>query len=82
VFFDALGDAMHEFSWRLVDANGATRLRETMRAEGISDLWTIVPKIVGEFGRPGEILQILDELGDIVIYVGVATAKKTRQLAA
>ncbi len=69
---------MLEFSWRLIGQNGEVRLKDKMQAATIRNLWQILAEIADDCGRPGEVLHVLDEKGEIVVHVGVATAQGMR----
>ena len=66
---------MLEFSWRLIGCDGEIRLQEKLKTKTFPNLWKILVEIADDFGRPGEVMQVLDERDQIVIHVGVATAQ-------
>jgi hypothetical protein len=70
-------NAMLEYSWRLISPNGETRHQEKVTLSTLSAVWSILAEIADRFGRPGEVLQVIDQEGQMVIRMGVATARST-----
>ncbi len=69
---------MLELSWRLVSQGGEIRRQANMTMPSLDAVWRELAAIADHFGRPGEVLQILDAHGDMIIRVGIATARSAR----
>lgn len=63
------------YSWRLISPNGETRHQETLTLPSLPSVWKELAAIANHFGRPGEVLQVIDGNGEMVIRMGVATAR-------
>lgn len=66
---------MLEFSWRLISRTGETRRQDKLELTTFSGVWPKLADIADRFGLPGEVLQIIDGNGEMVIRMGVATAR-------
>jgi hypothetical protein len=66
---------MKKFRLRLINASGEIRHEHVFGSKGGSDLWRTASDSAHRLGRLGEFLQVFDEFGDMVIGVGVATAR-------
>jgi hypothetical protein len=66
---------MLEFSWRLISRTGETRRQDKLELTAFSAVWQKLADIADHFGRPGEVLQIIDGDGEVIIRMGVATAR-------
>jgi hypothetical protein len=69
---------MLELSWRLVSQNGEMRHQANMTTPSLHDVWRELTALADRFGRPGEVLQVFDAHGEMIIRVGVATARGAR----
>jgi hypothetical protein len=68
-------NAMLVYDWRLIGPNGETRRQEKLTLPSPLSVWKALQEIAEYFGCPGEVLQVFDEAGDMVIRMGVATAR-------
>jgi hypothetical protein len=66
---------MLEFSWRLISRTGETRRQDKLELNAFSAVWHRLADIADRFGMPGEVLQIIDGDGEVIIRMGVATAR-------
>jgi hypothetical protein len=66
---------MLELSWRLVGQGGEIRRQANVTMPSLRTIWSELAAVADNFGRPGEVLQVLDPNGDMIIRVGVATAR-------
>jgi hypothetical protein len=66
---------MFEYNWRLIGQNGETRHQEKLTLPSPRSVWEALAEIADRFGKPGEILQVFDGTGEMVIRIGVATAR-------
>lgn len=68
-------NAMLEYSWRLISQNGETRHQEKLTLSAAAGVWPRLADIADRFGKPGEVLQVIDGDGEMIIRMGVATAR-------
>jgi hypothetical protein len=66
---------MLEYSWRLITPNGETRRQEKLTLSALPSIWPILAEVADRFGKSGEVLQVIDQQGEMVIRMGVATAR-------
>lgn len=66
---------MLEYSWRLISQSGETRHQDKLTLSALSAVWPKLADIADRFGKPGEVLQVVDADGAIIIRMGVATAR-------
>ena len=66
---------MLEYSWRLISPNGETRRQEKLTLSALSSIWPILAEFADRFGKSGEVLHVIDQEGEMVIRMGVATAR-------
>ena len=66
---------MLELSWRLISQGGEIRHQANVLTPSLSAIWCELAAIADNFGHPGEVLQVMDPHGDMIIRVGVATAR-------
>ena len=66
---------MAEFRLRLISHGRSIHNEQTVQSPGGSDLWRAVSFFAANYGRDGEYVQAMDEEGEMVIRVGVATAR-------
>jgi hypothetical protein len=66
---------MLEYSWRLISRTGETRRQERITLPSLLSIWKALEEIADHFGNPGEVLQVFDGNGEMVIRMGVATAR-------
>jgi phasin len=66
---------MLELSWRLISQAGEIRRQSNVMIPSLSAIWRELAAVADNFGHPGEVLQVLDPHGDMIIRVGVATAR-------
>jgi hypothetical protein len=69
------GRTMLELSWRLVGQGGEIRRQAHVTMPSMAAIWRELTAIADTFGRPGEVLQVFEPNGDMIIRVGVATAR-------
>lgn len=66
---------MLEFNWRLISRTGEIRREDKLEITAFAGVWPKLADIADCFGMPGEVLQIIDGNGEMVIRMGVATAR-------
>ena len=66
---------MKQFRLRLIGATGEIRHERCFDSAGGTDLWRVTADAADRYGRTGEFLQVFDSRGDMVIRVGVSTAR-------
>jgi phasin len=66
---------MLELNWRLISQAGEIRRQSNVMMPSLSAIWRELAAVADDFGHPGEVLQVLDLHGDMIIRVGVATAR-------
>lgn len=66
---------MLELSWRLISQGGGIRRQATVLMPSLSAIWPELAAVADNFGHLGEVLQVMDPHGDMIIRVGVATAR-------
>lgn len=66
---------MFEFSWRLISQSGETRHQGKLELKVPSAIWKNLADIADRFGRPGEVLHVIDKDGETIIRMGIATAR-------
>ena len=66
---------MLELSWRLISQGGEIRRQANVMMPSLSATWRELAAVANDYGHPGEVLQVLDQDGDMIISVGVATAR-------
>ncbi len=66
---------MLELSWRLIGQGGEIRRQANFMMPSLSAIWRELAVVADKFGHPGEVLQVLDPHGDMIIRMGVATAR-------
>ncbi|HUO54376.1 MAG TPA: hypothetical protein VMU18_06535 [Rhodoblastus sp.] len=67
---------MLELSCRLVGPGGEVRRQASLTTPCLRAIWRELAAIADHFGRPGDILQVFDRNGDMIIRMGVATARQ------
>jgi hypothetical protein len=70
-----------EFRLLLIGDGRAIRNERIVQSSGGSDLWRSVSSFAANYGRDGEYVQAMDEWGEMVIRVGVATARSSLMTA-
>ncbi len=66
---------MAKFRLRLIADGRSIQNEQTIQSPGGSELWRAVSFFAANHGRDGEYVQATDEDGEMVIRVGVATAR-------
>jgi hypothetical protein len=66
---------MPEFNCRLISQSGEIRRQKCVTLPSLPAIWRELAAIAQSFGQPGEVLQVMDAGGDMIIRVGVATAR-------
>jgi hypothetical protein len=66
---------MLEYSWRLISQSGEIRHEDKLTLSALPVVWPKLAEIADCFGRPGEVLQVMDGDGAIIIRMGVTTAR-------
>ena len=66
---------MLELSWRLISRSGEIRRQETVTTPSLPAIWRELASVADRLGRPGEVLHVMDPQGEVIIRVGVATAR-------
>jgi hypothetical protein len=66
---------MLELNWRLVGQGGEILRQANVALPSMAAIWRELAAIADTFGRPGEVLQVFDPNGAMIIRVGVATAR-------
>jgi hypothetical protein len=66
---------MRQYRLRLIGLNGEARIEKVMEQPTLSAVWRELAVIAEALGQAGEFLQVIDECGEMVIRVGVATAR-------
>jgi hypothetical protein len=66
---------MRQYRLRLIGIDGEARIEKVIVQPTLSAVWLELAVIAEALGRAGEFLQVIDECGEMVIRVGVATAR-------
>jgi hypothetical protein len=66
---------MLELDWRLIGQGGEIRRQAKVTMPCLAAIWRELAAVAVKFGNPGEFLQVLDPQGEMIIRVGVATAR-------
>jgi hypothetical protein len=63
------------FKLRLVRRSGEVRLEHWLSIDDGRQIWSVLRSFADRFGETGDFLQVFDETAEMVIRVGVDTAK-------
>jgi hypothetical protein len=66
---------MRQYRLRLIGIDGEARIEKVIEQPSLSAVWRELAVIAEALGRDGEFLRVIDECGEMVIRVGVATAR-------
>ena len=72
---------MAEFKLLLIGHGRTIHNEQIVQSSGGSELWCSVSTFAANYGRDGEYVQAMDEWGEMVIRVGVATARSSLMAA-
>jgi hypothetical protein len=64
-----------KFRLQLIGVGRAIRQEQILKSVGGRELWDAVSSFAARSGRDGEHIQVFDDEGDMIISVGVATAR-------
>jgi hypothetical protein len=67
---------MRQYRLRLIGMNGEARIEKILEQPTLNAVWLELAEIAETRGQDGEFLQVIDDNGEMVIRVGVATARK------
>jgi hypothetical protein len=70
-----------EFRLRIIGDGRTIQNEQMVQSSGGSELWRAVSFFAARFGRDGEYVQAFDQNGEMVIRVGVATARSSLVMA-
>jgi hypothetical protein len=66
---------MRQYRLRLIGMNGEARIEKILEQPTLAAVWLELAEIAETHGLDGEFLQVFDDIGEMVIRVGVATAR-------
>lgn len=67
---------MRQYRLRLIGMNGEARIEKILEQPTLTAVWLELAEIAETRGLDGEFLQVIDDNGEMVIRVGVATARR------
>jgi hypothetical protein len=70
-----LGESVAEFKLLLIGDGRTIHTEQMIQSSDGRELWRSVSSFAANYGRDGQYVQAIDERGEMVIRVGVATAR-------
>lgn len=70
--------AMRNFRLCLVRRSGEVRIETSLSVDDGKQIWSELRSLANRFGESGDFLQVFDESAEMVIRVGVDTARSVK----